>query len=220
MEEQGGGWLPTWVKLEWEVIVGAPRAFLVSLAIISAFIAIALYWLFKVNLELKTDHIVELTAANASLKDENERLKSEATTLNSKHPNEEASKEVQDIKKDYPDVTKPFISTEELVSNKTFTNEVVEMDGKKFKDCRFVNVTLNFKGIGTTTLINSHFVGFTQLITNNWAVKAYTGLMEEFKKHPGVTNIIVGERDENGAVHVLSNTKLNHTPNPTPAEKK
>ena len=74
MEDQGGGWCPDWLKPDCKVIEVAPRAFYGSLAVMSVLIGIAWYWVFQVNLELKTDRIAELMAANASIKDENDRL--------------------------------------------------------------------------------------------------------------------------------------------------
>ena len=90
-------------------------------------------------------------------------------------------------------------------------NEVVEMDGKTFSECRFINATLNFKGIAPTTFLNSRFSGFTQILTDNWAVKSFSGLVEEFKKHKEITNVLVMEKDESGSMRILSNTAL-HPP--------
>lgn len=137
MEEQGGGWLPDWLKPDWKVIEGAPRAFLVSVIVTSGVFVFLLYSGFKVNLELKTDRITELTAAIASLKEENDKLKNAPKASIDKASNT-GTAEV-----DY----KEFMSQPiETVLAHQYRNEIVDLDGKNFVNCFFESVTFRYLG--------------------------------------------------------------------------
>jgi hypothetical protein len=46
-----------------------------------------------------------------------------------------------------------------VVSDQQFVNETVDMDGKKFEHCTFVNVTMHIAGKRNTALFNNQFGG-------------------------------------------------------------
>lgn len=81
LHDQGGGWF-SWCKPEWTVIRQAPRAFAVSVIAICVLIGCGLYWVFKANIDLKNDLIT-------SLRDDQQRLKSEIDKLKSENKNVE-----------------------------------------------------------------------------------------------------------------------------------
>lgn len=51
----------------------------------------------------------------------------------------------------------------EEVANKTFTNEIVQLDGKRFRRCVFENVRLQFAGVKPFDLVDVQFRGTVQL---------------------------------------------------------
>ena len=54
----------------------------------------------------------------------------------------------------------------ERIANKTFTNETVDFDGKRFDHCTFVNVTYVYKGTGPLQCLDCTFVGSRK---SSWA---------------------------------------------------
>jgi hypothetical protein len=56
-----------------------------------------------------------------------------------------------------PDVT-------ERIANKTFTNETVDFDGKRFDHCTFVNVTYLYKGTGPIQCNDCTFSGSMKVV--------------------------------------------------------
>lgn len=98
----------------------------------------------------------------------------------------------------------PPVVTQKIVERKTFTNEVVEVDGKTFNYCHFKNVTLKFSGAAPFSLNHSTFAGQSRLTTSNWAVKTFIGLTEEIKKMQGLESVAIGQLSEDGNVYISS----------------
>jgi hypothetical protein len=51
----------------------------------------------------------------------------------------------------------------EVIDSRTFTNKEVELDGRVFESCRFVNVTLVYNGRGPCAFVDPKFVGTIEL---------------------------------------------------------
>src|SRR5690349_10615517 len=141
---EGGGWT-SWLQPDIDLICNAWRAFAINTLLISVMCFGTIYWFFKENLELKTDRI-------ATISGDNERLRQDVESLRQQLA-ERGSKPI------YAD-PRLFQSNEvQTISRHTYTNETVELDGKIFDHCDFTNVTLNYRGIGPTSFIDSQFHG-------------------------------------------------------------
>lgn len=187
MDEQAG-WF-SWCKPEWEVIRGAPRSFSVSLLAISILIVVGTYWVFHANLDLKNDMI-------SSLKDERDRLNAEIVKLDAHHAQKDQSEAV------VYDYKKWFSDKRETIIRKTYVNEAVEIDGKIFDHCRFVNVTFIYHGLAEVTFIQPSYGGVIQAQTDNMAAKAFFSLSTYLRKIPNIETFWVGEKDGNGNVTI------------------
>jgi hypothetical protein len=65
------------------------------------------------------------------------------------------------------------ITKQELVFARTYRNETIDIDGKNFDRCRFINVTLRYHGMGPTTFAaGNRFDGIPNLLIDNVSVKA------------------------------------------------
>lgn len=66
----------------------------------------------------------------------------------------------------------------EVVSNKEFHNEVINLSGKKYINCKFFNVTLNYNG-GSYSLDRNEFFGTPVFRTDNGDVWGLAVLLME-----------------------------------------
>jgi|GEM_PF-6167632 len=87
-----------------------------------------------------------------------------------------------------------FTAAEDLpkVTNKTFTNERVVLDGKHFEDCIFTNVTLIYNGTDRFGLRHNRFRSSITVGTESEAVEGAIGL---FKGLGMVTSDIIDNTD-------------------------
>ena len=180
----------SWLQVEWEVVKGAPRSFLLSLLAVSILIVGGMYWAFHTNLELKTDMI-------GSLEKENVKFKEEIIALRAAVPKELPPAPVQDYKK--------FPSDKfEQVFRRTFINETVELDGKFFEECTFSNVTFVYQGLGPTRIINARWLGSTGLSSDNASIKTWANLSNYIRHLKGVEVVIEGEKDATGTFRTVT----------------
>jgi hypothetical protein len=63
-------------------------------------------------------------------------------------------------------------SQQELVMNRHFLNETIDIDGKHFMGCTFVNVKLRYNGTSNFSLTNVHFQGFPIVTSDNPGVES------------------------------------------------
>jgi hypothetical protein len=88
----------------------------------------------------------------------------------------------------------------QIVSNHRFTNELVEVDGKSFRDCSFVNAKLMFHGIAPTEFVGtSSFDNSVVLTSDNPAITLYAKLQRALKSAPNA-KVEEGSTDSKGQV--------------------
>jgi hypothetical protein len=89
---------------------------------------------------------------------------------------------------------------ERAVYGKSYRNESVQIDGKKFDHCNFENVTFIYAGVAPTDLVECHFTGTTYLKTSSDALKGYMVLQEQLRKMAAVQtgSFFVAGVDANG----------------------
>jgi hypothetical protein len=80
--------------------------------------------------------------------------------------------------KAYTDI--PLNSLEQ-VTNRTFENETIDVDGKDFRNCTFTNVTLVFKGEKTSAFQFSLFLGTLHVVTNNPSIGGFGETLRAFE---------------------------------------
>jgi hypothetical protein len=86
----------------------------------------------------------------------------------------------------------------ETVSRRQFTNEQVDIDGKRFWDCTFKSVTLAFHGHAPAEFMGAcTFSGNLRLMTDAPAAMHYSKLCQIFSKIPGLRAEFVSA-DESG----------------------
>jgi hypothetical protein len=89
-----------------------------------------------------------------------------------------------------------------VIYGRTFRNEVVELDGKKFDHCFFDNVTFLYHALEPTAFFESRFnldQGKAYVLrTDNDAVKGFIGIQNSLTSLPGVSQTIVGNIDSFG----------------------
>jgi len=112
-----------------------------------------------------------------------------------------------------PDYRKPTFDKQETISRRTFTNETVEVDGKLFDHCHFVNVTLIYHGLAPVTFIESAFQGNTLFGTDNHAAKSFARLGEHLRHMPNLDYFATAEKDLDGNMRII--TKEERRPIPT-----
>lgn len=66
----------------------------------------------------------------------------------------------------------------EQVSGLRFENEIVDIDGKKFVNCHFVNVKLRFNGTAPFQFNHNQFEGILSFTSSNQAISATFLLLE------------------------------------------
>lgn len=95
---------------------------------------------------------------------------------------------------------------QERVYRQTFTNTTVEVDGKSFEHCRFVNVRLMFRGLRPFMIVESIFDGSVQLATSNKAIANFMTAQDKLRAYGRATGIRIfsGEEDEKGNFHPIS----------------
>ena len=93
----------------------------------------------------------------------------------------------------WPATFKPF--ADEVILGKTFENQVVDIDGKRFDRCIFRNVTLFYHGTGGGDFINVKFEGTVALQTDNEPAKGFLKLVEIVRGVAGARPVFVGDKD-------------------------
>ena len=81
------------------------------------------------------------------------------------------------------DPTKPQFK--EIVRDKHFINEPVDLDWKLFDNCTFQNVSFWYDGKGPTAFLRQRFVGNFKINSRNAAARAYAKFMLGFPKMDG-----------------------------------
>jgi len=79
----------------------------------------------------------------------------------------------------------------EMVSDMTFRNTNVEVDGKRFYNCEFINVTFSFHGKGPTEFLECRFGASLTLDTDHPVAMAYSKLSRVFTAVPGAHSRLV-----------------------------
>ena len=88
----------------------------------------------------------------------------------------------------------------EIVSDHRYHNDSVVVDGKSFRDCRFVNSKLLFHGIAPTEFIGTtQFEGSVELTTDNPAIIVFSTLQRALTKAPNA-RIEQGTLDAKGNI--------------------
>lgn len=85
----------------------------------------------------------------------------------------------------------------EVVSGKTYIGGMVEIDGKRFENCTFQDVTLMYHGTDTYSIIKPTWTGSVYLRTDNKAIHDFWELYKEITKLKAAS-IKVYEVDANG----------------------
>jgi hypothetical protein len=98
----------------------------------------------------------------------------------------------------------PFNKTQEIIVGQKFSNEAVEVDGKRFEHCEFRNVTLIYHGLAAYLFDQAKFSGNIEVQTDNISIEAFESLQQSLQRAPGVTHFFTGLKDKNGNI-----TKLN-----------
>jgi hypothetical protein len=96
------------------------------------------------------------------------------------------------------DVKKWISDRNEVISNKRFFNETVEIDNRTFDHCTFENVQLMYHGLGAVTLVEPKWVGTNYVRTDNVAAGAYAALQLYFSNIPNMQGIFSGRVDSQG----------------------
>ncbi len=191
LHDEGGGWF-SWCKPEWQVIAAAPRHFVVSVLALSILAGMGLYWLFHVNLEMKNDLISSQEKEISRLRSSVEELSKSEAHL--KEANRIATSKA--INSDPPPHDYKHFKSEamEPINNRTYINETVELDGKVFQNCRFVNVTLMYHGLGPTGILGCNLEGTTMIETDNAALSTMLAFIGTLQKMPH-EDMFIGEKD-------------------------
>ena len=66
------------------------------------------------------------------------------------------------------------------IVGQNFRNEIVELDGKSFRNCRFDNVTFVYRGIGRVELIKNEIDGDVVIKTPGILVSSVMTMLNEF----------------------------------------
>lgn len=75
----------------------------------------------------------------------------------------------------------PPVKDLKLIKDQTFINETVELDGKNFEHCNFVNVKFLFHGYKTMVVKHSDFYGTIVITTDRPAISAFGELLAIFE---------------------------------------
>jgi|CXWL01.1.fsa_nt_gi hypothetical protein len=104
------------------------------------------------------------------------------------------------------------LSKQEVVSKKTFINEKVDIDGKRFERSEFQNVTFIYHGLGKVDFVNSSFRGSIHLHTDNIAVRQFVDLTQLLKSNPGFIGDDISIIDDDGEHYYLRRDQTNKPP--------
>jgi len=95
----------------------------------------------------------------------------------------------------------------ETIRSRSYRNEAVEIDGKMFDRCTFVNITFVYRGLGPTTFIGATFSGTTILQTDNAAARGMMVLSDFLRTAPGVETFSLIEKDPLGNLKIITTEK-------------
>lgn len=158
----------------WPLIMKAQWAF-VALELSILVVSWGLAWLFfKHMLSSKQERIDNLTEKNADLK---EKIKEKEKKSQETSKNIAENKTFSDwLKQEYEPIA---------VTNKSFKNQIVDIDGKLFVGCEFINVTIRYNGGMPFGFQDCFFPGtikFDSLKPEQIALlNLYLGLDDQFK---------------------------------------
>jgi hypothetical protein len=97
----------------------------------------------------------------------------------------------------------------EIVSNKKFRNEGVELDGKRFYDCEFINTRLIFHGIAPTELLGDCKIGGSVVLeTDNQPAMHYAHLMRIISSIPHIGEAFLSVDDKGNARPIVNEAKI------------
>jgi hypothetical protein len=81
----------------------------------------------------------------------------------------------------------------DIVSKRDFVNEVVDMDGKSFRDCSFTNIQLMYHGNAPTEIVGTSAIeGSVIIVSDNPAINLFTKLYQFLTSAP---NAEIREQD-------------------------
>ncbi len=95
----------------------------------------------------------------------------------------------------------------ELVHGVTFRNETVELDGKRFSHCQFINTKLFFRGTGPCEVLECQVGGSIVLATEDVMAQHYMYLAEKLCNGPGIAKVSMALVDNKGQVKELVDRK-------------
>jgi len=165
---------------EWPVIKAAPSSFVACVLLAVIIIWILIWWLHKERLERDAHSI-------AHLQREVSRLEKEGT------PMVEASEPAEQARQGFSG--DPVFK---LVRGVKFHNETVELDGKRFEDCTFTNVTVMFHGTAPMEIENSEFAGSLLIQSDDPAVNHFVRVAESLRNFHTVARFGCISVDEKG----------------------
>jgi hypothetical protein len=170
---------------EWPVITAAPYSFFGSLGILLFIGWIILRLLYRSRIDRHKETIEYLERENARLKS------SSVTTPEQKvEPQRES---VQDAFKN---------PRWEIVSDHSFANQSLEIDGKSFRNCSFTNTTLTYSGTAPAEFQGCHYPlrGSVTFDTRAPALMEYARLERYFRSLPNVRSIREAALDAKGKI--------------------
>jgi hypothetical protein len=96
----------------------------------------------------------------------------------------------------------------EVIYGRSYRNEEVTVDGKKFDHCNFENITFFYHGTAPWAFIESKFITSPNtkyyLRTDNDSIKGYTDLTEFLSDMPGMKERFRGTIDDKGNILPIS----------------
>lgn len=73
----------------------------------------------------------------------------------------------------------------EIINKRTFQNEIVDLDGRSFRDCTFVNAKFMYRGDAPTEIVGTAVIeGSVIMTTDNPAIDLYTRLYQFITSAP------------------------------------
>jgi len=173
---------------EWPVIKAAPLSF-AACVLIAALIIWAIVWWINKELSDRDQRTI------GHLERENQRLEKQLESIEGGNPS--ASKD-SPVKRG---VAPAFLEDDphfKAVRNTKFENQTVELDGKRFEDCEFTNVTLIFRGDSPMEIIDCQFFGNLNIATTDPAIGYFAKVAEMLKAHPKLLEVSCVLVDEQG----------------------
>jgi hypothetical protein len=149
---------------EWPVIKAAPFSFIISL-ILATIVVWFVVWLIHRERLNNNQHTIEHRGR------EIERLEKLVKEAERKSDTGSTSRKYAEDKSD------PFVNPQwQMVEGKTFTNETIELDGKLFYQCEFINARFVYRGTAPCDMRKCAVTGSVVLETENGAIRCYTHL--------------------------------------------